>query len=135
MEIQLAKQEDKQEIGKYDAHISRDRLEQCIRDGFVYVLRDGARIVGVLRYSLFWQSIPFLDLIYLADACRGKGYGSRMMAHWETAMAAQYDHVMLSTQADETAYRFYEKLGYRKIGAFLPPDQDAEEWMYLKVLK
>ena len=62
-----------------------------------------------------------------------RAHGRKMMAHWESEMAAQgYKHVMLSTQADETAQFFYEKLGYRKIGAFLPPDQEADELMYLK---
>lgn len=28
-----------------------------------------------------------------------------------------------------------EKLGYRRIGAFLPPEQEADEIMYLKDLK
>lgn len=46
----------------------------------------------------------------------------------------KYPYVMLSTQEDETAKYFYEKLGYRRIGAFLPPEQDADEIMYLKEL-
>ena len=45
-----------------------------------------------------------------------------------------FAQVMLSTQADETSKFFYEKLGYRRIGAFLPPDQDAQELIYLKEL-
>ena len=28
-----------------------------------------------------------------------------------------------------------EKLGYRRIGAFVPPEQDADEIMYLKMLE
>lgn len=43
-----------------------------------------------------------------------------------------YPDVMLSTQEDETARYFYEKLGYQRIGAFLPPEQEADEIMYLK---
>ena len=43
-----------------------------------------------------------------------------------------YPYVMLSTQEDETAKFFYEKMGYRRIGAFLPPEQEADEIMYLK---
>ena len=45
-----------------------------------------------------------------------------------------YKYVMLSTLEDETAKYFYEKLGYRRIGAFLPPEQDVDEIMYLKML-
>lgn len=135
LQIRLAKEKDKQQILQYDGHIHPDRVGQCIQNGFVYVLCDGEKIVGILRYNLFWQTIPFLDLLFIDEACRGQGWGSRMMAHWEDAMLqAGYPHVMLSTQEDETAKFFYEKIGYRRIGAFLPPEQEAEEIMYLKEL-
>ena len=59
-----------------------------------------------------------------------------MMEAWEKTMKRMgYPHVMLSTQEDETAKYFYEKLGYRRFGAFLPPEQDADEIMYLKELR
>lgn len=136
MEIMLAGSNHLQAVCQYDGHIPPDRLGDCIRRKQVYVLRDGEAIVGVLRYSLFWQIIPFLDLLYLDEAQRGKGHGSRMMAHWEDAMAEQgFRFVMLSTQEDETAKYFYEKLGYRRIGAFLPPEQEADEILYMKELK
>ena len=133
MEIRLANSKDMPEVLKYDSHIHPEKVGECIGNGLVYVLCDGEEIVGVLRYSLFWQTIPFLDLLYLDEAYRGKGYGRKMMVHWEAAMGSKY--VMLSTQEDETAKFFYEKLGYRRIGAFLPPEQDADEIMYLKELE
>ena len=92
-------------------------------------------VVGVLRYSLFWQTIPFLDLLYLDAAYRHQGFGTQMMNRWEETMKKRgYKYVMTSTQADESAWQFYEKLGYHKIGIFLPPEQTADEWMYLKRL-
>ena len=136
MTITPATLEDLSAITAYDRHIPRERLADCIQRGLVTVLRSEDRILGVLRWNLFWQSIPFLDLIYLDEAVRGQDWGTRMMAHWEEDMRSNgFDHVMLSTQADETSKFFYEKLGNRQIGAFLPPDQDAEELMYLKELK
>lgn len=133
MDIRLAEEKDKPQILKYDGHIHPDRLTQCIRSGLVDVLCDGETIIGVLRYNLFWQSIPFLDLLYIDEAYQGHGWGSRMMATWEEAMQRMgFPYVMLSTQADETAKYFYEKIGYHRIGAFLPPEQEAEEIMYLK---
>ena len=135
MEIRLAAASELHDIQKYDSHIPARRLAACIENGLVRVLRDGEQIVGVLRYSLFWQSIPFLDLIFIDEACRGQGLGRQMMASWENAMAEQgYSHVMLSTQADEDARYFYGHLGYRRCGGFFPPDQDAEELMFLKPL-
>ena len=136
MEIRLAIAEDKAKILQYDRHIHHNKVGECIHNGLMDVLCDSENIVGILRYNLFWQSIPFLDLLYIDEAYRSLGWGSQMMAKWEDSMKALgYPYVMLSTQEDETAKYFYEKLGYRRIGAFLPPEQDADEIMYLKELK
>ena len=136
MIIELAGSKDIQTIAKLDSHIPLSRLEDCIRNGQLYVLKDCQTVVGILRYSLFWQTIPFLDLLYLEEAYRGRGFGTEMMREWEKAMALRgHKYVMTSTQADEDAWRFYEKLGYKKVGGFFPPEQDAEELMYLKQLE
>lgn len=136
MTIQRAQPEQLEQLRRYDRHISEDRLLHCIRDGFVYAIHAEGKIAGILRCSLFWQTIPFLDLLYLDENVRGKGIGTAAMAHWEAEMGRQdYHYVMLSTQEDETAKGFYEKLGYRRIGAFLPPDQDPQELMYGKELE
>jgi ribosomal protein S18 acetylase RimI-like enzyme len=75
-----------------------------------------------------------VDLLYIDEGIRGQGWGSKMMAFWESEMKIMSDYVMLSTQEDETAKFFYEKIGYRAVGAFLPPEQDAKEIMYVKEL-
>ena len=148
MTIGLAQRKDKQKIERLDTHISSLLLDECIRKDQIYVLKDDSPknggqnhrlrdpVVGVLRYSLSWQTIPFLDLLYSDEAYRNRGFGTAMMDEWEKAMSARgYKYVMTSTQADEQAWRFYEKLVYRKVGGFFPPEQEAEEWMYLKRLE
>ena len=98
MEIRLAVGEDKLQVIQYDSHIPQSKAVECIEDQRVYILQDEQKVVGVLRYSLFWQTIPFLDLLFIDEACRGNGYGTRMMAHWEAAMGRLgYKYVMLST--------------------------------------
>ena len=135
MTIRTAVPADLDGIRNYDRHIPAARLEDCIRRRQVVVLEDNGKILGVLRWNLFWQSLPFLDLIFLDDALRGQGWGTEMMALWEINMAEQgFRHVLLSTQEDELAKFFYEKLGYTLCGDFLPPDQDARELMYRKEL-
>ena len=55
------------------------------------------------------------------------------MEAWEEAMKSiDYPYVMLSTQEDETAKHFYEKIGYCRIGSFFPPEQEVNEIMCLK---
>ena len=136
MTIRTAVPADLDGIRNYDRHIPAARLEDCIRRRQVVVLEDNGKILGVLRWNLFWQSLPFLDLIFLDDALRGQGWGTEMMDLWEINMAEQgFRHVLLSTQEDETSKFFYEKLGYTLCGDFLPPDQEARELMYRKELK
>jgi GNAT superfamily N-acetyltransferase len=145
MIIEIARGRDKAKIAKLDRHIPLSRLGECIRNGQVYVLKDDCiktdgpnrrlkdPVVGVLRYSLFWQTIPFLDHLYIEEGYRRRGYGTKMMCLWETDMEKSgYTSVLTSTQADEDAWRFYEKLGYRRIGGFFPAGQEAEEWIYEK---
>ncbi len=135
MIIELAQPKDREQIRMYDRHISDERLCRCIADQLVYAIKDNEQIVGVLRYSLFWQTIPFADLLYIDERYRNKGYGSKLMAAWEEDMRKkQYAYAMLSTQADECARFFYERLGYRRVGGFLPPEQAAVELMLLKKL-
>ncbi len=135
MNIEIAALSDIAEIMKYDRHIPQEKLEKCISDGQVYLLRSDSA-VGVLRFSFFWQTIPFLDLIFLDEPYRNKGFGSEMMRKWESDMEKLgYEYVMTSTQADEDAWRFYEKIGYHRVGGFFPPEQEAEEIIYLKKLK
>jgi len=148
MIIELAQGKNKEKIERLDRHIPSIRLDECIGNGQIYVLKDdlgnnGSQahrlkdtVVGVLRYSLFWQTIPFLDLLYIDEAYRNHGFGTQMMREWESHMTAYgYKYVMTSTQVDEDAWQFYEKHGYRKIGSFLPPEQEAEEWLYGKELE
>ena len=133
--VTLATSDDFADIRKRDSHISESRLASCINDNQVFILWTPDDMVGICRYSLFWQSIPFLDLLYIDKSCRGNGFGTALMTHWENAMKALgHNHVMLSTQENETARYFYEKLDYRCIGSFLPPNQDCEELIYVKEL-
>lgn len=133
MEIRFAQEQDIQSIVQFDKHIPLHRLEICIDNRQVYVVQESGFIIGALRYSLFWQTIPFLDLIYLHKNHRNKGYGTKMMNFWEDGMRKLgYKYVMTSTQSDETSYQFYEKLGYKKAGDFLPPQQKVSELIYLK---
>ena len=135
MEIRTAVPADLEQIRQYDCHIPLDKLADCINRGLVDVLVCNGKIVGILRWNLFWQDLPFVDLIFLDDALRGQGWGTKLVEHWERSMASRgHRHVLLSTQSDESARYFYEKLGYTCCGSFLPPEQKARELIYRKTL-
>ena len=101
-----------------DKDLSENELALKIRDRRGYLICDGGKPAGIMRYNLIWDKIPFLTLIYLKEAFRGKGFGRQAMLHWENEMRGLgHKMVMTSTQVDEQAQHFYRKLGYIERGS------------------
>jgi len=135
MKISSAKSEDLDSIRIYDIHISAANLSKCILEKRVYVMEDENGLIGCLRYGYLYDSYPFLNLIYLIDSFRRKGYGTLLLNRWESDMKNMgYNIVYTSTQADEDAQHFYRKRGYEDIGGFRLPGQEPLELILCKRL-
>lgn len=134
MTIRVATQNDLPRIADYDRHIARQELKNQISLGRVAIAEDGETFLGWMRWNLFWDNTPFLNMLYLLEAYRSKGYGKAMMAWWEAEMQSQgFDTLMTSTASDEYAQHFYRKLGYTAVGGFILPD-DPYELIFAKKL-
>ena len=114
-------------LAAYDRHIAREELGESIRRGRVLISEQNGERVGWLRWNLFWDNTPFMNLLYLLDGYRGQGLGRALVGRWEADMAAKsHKLVMTSTQSNEEAQHFYRRLGYRDAGALLMPGEPAE---------
>ena len=106
-------------LKKHDKHISAETLKNKIANKEVYIVEKGGKIIGWLRYNLFWDNIPFMNMICFLAKYRGKGIGKKLVKYWEKDMKAKgYKNVLTSTQSNENAQHFYRKLGYTEIGGF-----------------
>ena len=121
-----------------DEHLSEQEFVRKIRDKQGYVMFHGKEPVGLMRYNLFWDRIPFLNLIYIKESHHGKGLGKQAMLLWENEMRELgHKMVMTSTQVDEGAQHFYRKLGYQDRGALFldgTPFAQAQELFMIKAL-
>ena len=127
MNIRTANPGDLPALSRLDRHIAPQELESSLRLGRVYVAEKGEALGGWLRWNLFWDNTPFMNLLFVREARRGQGLGRALAEHWERRMRrAGYEAVMTSTQASEYAQHFYEKLGYVVVGGFLPPGEGYE---------
>ncbi|MCL2563173.1 MAG: GNAT family N-acetyltransferase [Oscillospiraceae bacterium] len=120
-----------------DNHMHEDEFTRKVRDKRGYIISNDGKPVGILRYNLFLDSIPYLTLIYIEDAHHKKGLGRQAMSAWEREMR-EWGHqmVMTSTNVDEAAQHFYRKLGYvDRGGLFLDgtPMAQAQELLLVKV--
>ena len=103
-EIRYAEAADRDPWFRLDRHLSEEEFLRKVRDRRGYLLTEGGRPAGLLRYNLFWDNTPFCTLLMVEASCRGRGFGTRLMDRWEAEMKAMgYAAVLTSTQADESA--------------------------------
>ena len=110
-----------------DRHVSRGVIEDKIERGEILVAWLGDARVGWLRWSYFWDAIPFMNLLYVVENERGRSIGRALVSKWEMLMRSNgVERVLTSTLSNETAQHFYRKLGYRDTGSLLLPDEALE---------
>ena len=126
--IRIARDDDLDFLALHDRHIPRDMMRRKIADSQVYVaVAEDGTIIGWLRYGLFWDLVPFINMLYVLEPYRGKGIGAMLVERWERDMSERgFDLVLTSTLANEHAQGFYRRLGYVDCGALLLPGEPAE---------
>ena len=128
MTIRYAQEADRAMWSRLDRHLPDSEYARKTAARQAYVLEEGGEGLAVLRWGLFWDSIPFCNLLYVAEGARFRGLGRALTAHWEGEMKALgCGLVMTSTQADEGAQHFWRKLGYRDCGGFVLPFPGYEQ--------
>lgn len=121
MTIRLATMSDLPLLAGHDRHVSKAELKNLIRLGRITVAEQSGEFTGWLRWNLFWDNTPFMNLLFILEPYRGTGIGRALAEHWEAQQKhAGYHTVMTSTASDEYAQHFYQKLGYETVGGFRP---------------
>ena len=121
IEVRYVTEEDRAYWFTLDRELPEAEFRRKVRDRRGYVCLAEGEPAGILRYNLFWDSVPFCTLLYIGEPYRRRGCGRALMEHWEREMKALgCGMVLTSTQADEEAQHFYRRLGYRDCGGLAP---------------
>ena len=132
--IRFASIEDLDALSELDGHISKTELFDSIERRRVIVAAKDERLLGWLRYGLFWDNLPFMNMLYVIDGERGNGLGTALCDFWEKEIKQLgYSLVLTSTQADERGQFFYRKRGYRDCGSLILPNEVTEIIMYKRL--
>ena len=127
LQIRYVENTDKSFWFSIDKHISLNEFDKKVRDKQGYVICVNNEPVGILRYNLFWDNLPFCTLLYVAEKYRKQGHGKMLMNFWENEMRLfGYSLILVSTRADENAQHFYRKLGYNDCGGLIIANQATE---------
>ncbi len=125
--IRYADKGDFEILRKYDAHIAEHELQNSINARHILVLYENGGFVGWLRFNLFWDNVPFMNMLFVLENYRGKGHGGALVDYWEKEMLKNgFKMLMTSTLSNERAQFFYRKKGYADCGGLLLPHEPLE---------
>ena len=75
IELVYADQDDYIFLKEKDSDIGKEILKEKIRAKEIIVIKENGEIVGWLRYGLFWDMLPFMNMLYIVEPYRRKGLG------------------------------------------------------------
>lgn len=134
MEIKITTDQDKEFVMSIDKHIDDIGYANRVYTKSGYVIWEKNQRIGIISHCVIWDDIPFMNLIWLNEEHRGKGFGKGAILTWEEEMKNRgYKMVLISTQVDEDAQHLYRKLGYVDCGGWVfcntPFDQPMEMFL------
>lgn len=125
--MRVADTRDIEVLVEADRHVDGRELRRVIDAGRVTVCVVDGYLVGWLRWGLFWDEIPFINMLFVMKPDRGKGFGTGLIQHWEDQRrAAGYRTVMTATPAGEMVQHLYRRLGYVDRGSLMLPGEPLD---------
>lgn len=131
MDIRTVTNNDKEFVMRIDKHVDDTGYANRVYTKSGYVVWEGNVRIGIITHCVLWDNLPFMNLIFIKEEYRNKGYATQAIFEWENEMRRQgYKMTLISTQADETAQHLYRKSGYIDCGGLVfyntPFDQPME---------
>lgn len=79
MEIRYATSADFELLVKHDRHIQKEVLRDCLEQSRILIGSKDGLFLGWLRYNLFWDIVPFMNMLHFEEEQRGKGFGTQLV--------------------------------------------------------
>ncbi|GAA1101555.1 hypothetical protein GCM10009581_38080 [Tsukamurella strandjordii] len=120
--VRAASTEDLPFLVENDQIARRSVLVEAIAAGRVIVAVYDDRPIGWLRWSVFRDVYPFIDVVEVLGPFRRRGIGRLLMEAWTAEPArARCAGVMACADPESTGYRFLWALGWQDCGALVLP--------------
>ena len=87
----------------HDRHVAGDWVRRCVSFGEYLVAERAGEPIGFLRFSRFWGTIPYLEMIQVLAAHRRAGVGHALFAAWERAMRDTGASLLMTSCVEDEA--------------------------------
>jgi ribosomal protein S18 acetylase RimI-like enzyme len=133
--INLATRGDLDNLLRYEKHIKTEMIMTKIESKMILTAYIDNEFIGYLRYGMFWDEHPFMNLLFIIPELRRKNYGKKLVNYWEDMMCEEgYNFVMTSTLSNEDAQHFFRSIGYKEIGGFILNNEPMEMIMTKQIV-
>ena len=106
---------------------SPDVLRRKIQAKEVIVARLRGEVVAWMTYTLLYDVVPFINILYVVQERRREGLGTRLVQFLESEVRkAGFRRVMTSSLSNEQGQHFWRKMGYKDVGGVLLTDEPLE---------
>ncbi len=140
--IRFATPDDFQLVRTFDPHskyIDPVRIQHKLDAQEVILAFEGTQPVGIIKFSYFWATRPYMDLIWVNAKLRGQGIGSKLLTFLETYLVENgYTTLMTSSQENEPEPQAWHKQhGFSEAGVLsginLPMENTREIFFYKRI--
>lgn len=138
IEVMPAAARDRDWLVAQDNHITADWVSRCIASCEYLIASVDSERTGFLRFSWFWRTIPYMELIRVVDAQQRKGVGTALFTAWEGEMRAQgAELLMTSGMSDESEPQaWHRRNGFTESGSLTFGElQTTPEIFFVKRLR
>lgn len=99
-----AREQDVAFLCQVDRHVSPQVLSSVVAAGRVLIAEATDAPLGLLRWGMLWDEVPFMNLLHVLPEHRGRGVGTTLVHAWEAEQAAAgHAMVLTCTSAAESA--------------------------------
>lgn len=140
IEIRFATLDDFDLVRQFDPHskfINPVRIRYKLSAQEIILAFESEKPVGIIKFSYFWATRPYLDLIWVNDELRGLGIGSQLLHFFEAFLIEQgHTHLLTSSQENEPEPQtWHKKHGFYEIGTLSDinlPYENTKEIFFIK---
>lgn len=131
-------------VRKFDPHskyIDPIKIKLKIQQKQIILAVLNKQIIGILKFSYFWDTRPYMDLIYVDPDYRKEGIGKSLLNFLEDYLVREgYFYLFSSSEEPEkTPQQWHKKMGFQECGVIdkinLPHNKNREIFFFKRIVK
>lgn len=142
VKVRFGKIADFKQVRLFDPHseyIDPNKIKIKLNQKEIILALSENKIVGLIKFSYFWSTRPYLDLIYVEKSFRNSGVGRELLQFLENYLVKNgYSYLFTSSEyAEKEPQAWHQRMGFKTCGILdkinLPHTSTKEIFFYKRI--